>query len=77
MRQGGGLAPFLSQQEPKEACALGLALAGRAPRFLLGTLKHTPRSLGLRLSCCYESQSRRALPSVWCVQSPPKGSGRS
>lgn len=39
--QGGGLAPFLSQQEPKEACALGLAQAGRAPGFLLGTLKHT------------------------------------
>lgn len=33
MRQGGGLAPFLSQREPKEACALGLALAGRAPGF--------------------------------------------
>lgn len=33
MRQEGGLAPFLSQREPKEACALGLALAGRDPGF--------------------------------------------
>lgn len=33
MRQEGGLAPFLSQREPKEACALGLALASGTPGF--------------------------------------------
>lgn len=39
---GRRLAPFLSQREPKEAYALYLALAGRTPGFLLGTLEHTP-----------------------------------
>lgn len=77
MRQGGGLALFLSQQEPKEACALGLALAGRAPGFLLGTLRHTPGLWVRRFSRCWESQARRALPSAWCVESHPKDSGRS
>lgn len=58
MRQGGGLALFLSQQEPKEACALSLALAGRAPGFLLGTLEHTPGLWVWRLSHYSEGQGR-------------------
>lgn len=71
MRQGGGLAPFLSQREPKEACALSLALAGRAPGFLLGTLKHT-RVSGFGGSAA-TVKAKAGLAIYRVCQEPPQG----
>ena len=72
MKQAGGLAPFLSQREPKEACALRQA-------GLLGSFwapSSTPQVSRFGGSAAEgKAMPKRALPSARCVESHPKGSG--
>ena len=68
MKQAGGLAPFLSQREPKEACAL------RQGSFWAPS--STPQVSRFGGSAAEgKAMPKRALPSARCVESHPKGSG--